>query len=194
MRPDFNNLVFDASQHEGIHYPRGDFWLFAYGSLMWNPEFEFQRSECARLFGYHRRLCLWSVEHRGTLEQPGLVMGLDRGGSCRGRAFLISESSASEIISKLNEREMITGAYRSQMKSLMLRSGEQVEAVCLIARRDHPQYAEKLDKQTTAALVGRAHGKRGSNREYVLNTAQLLKEMGMTDRALEGIGRELNAE
>ena len=125
--PDLSNLVFDASQHEGIDYPEGDFWVFAYGSLMWNPEFEYLRSEIACLQGYHRCLCLWSVEYRGTPERPGLVMGLDHGGSCMGRAFLISGDKAAPIIDQLNQREMLTGAYQSAMQPLLLATDEQVE-------------------------------------------------------------------
>ena len=191
--PDLSALVFDASQHESIIRPEGDFWFFAYGSLMWNPEFEYLRRETARLHGYHRCLCLWSVEYRGSLEQPGLVMGLDRGGSCAGQAFLISQHAAPKIIDKLNEREMITGAYQSRLIPLKLQSGEQVNAVCLIARHDHPQYAPGLDHQTIIEIVQRAKGKRGSNIEYVLNTAHKMQEMGMIGRELKAILRALES-
>lgn len=189
--PDFSSLVFDASQHEGIAYPQGDFWVFGYGSLMWNPEFDYLRSETACLNDFHRCLCLWSVEYRGTPEQPGLVMGLDSGGSCMGRAFLISENNAPEIIAQLNEREMITGAYRSSMESIHLSTGEQVDGVCLVVRHDHPQYAPRLDQKVIVDMVKNAHGQRGSNREYVLNTVSHLREMGMVDDALDHIGRLL---
>jgi len=189
--PDFSGLVFDASQHEGIAHPEGDFWVFGYASLMWNPEFEYLRSETACLNNFHRCLCLWSVEYRGTPERPGLVMGLDNGGSCMGRAFLISERNAPEIIAQLNEREMITGAYRSSMESLQLGTGEQVEGVCLVARHDHPQYAPRLAQQVIIDLVRNAHGERGSNREYVLNTVSHLREMGMLDDTLDTIGQLL---
>lgn len=189
--PDFSALVFDASQHQGIDYPQGDFWVFAYGSLMWNPEFDYLRSETAQLDRYHRCLCLWSVEYRGTLEQPGLVMGLDVGGSCMGRAFLISEKNAPSIIAQLNQREMITGAYESALKPLQLGSGERVDGICLIARQEHPQYTPHLAQQTILDLVTRAHGKRGSNREYVLNTVYHLREMGIVDFALDDIANLL---
>ena len=185
--PDLSHLVFDASQHESIIHPEGDFWVFAYGSLMWNPEFDYLRSETARLEGYHRCLCLWSVEYRGTLEHPGLVMGLDDGGSCLGRAFLISEQVAPQAMANLNEREMITGAYQSGLKPLSLASGETVHGVCLMARHDHAQYAGILDHQHISQIVKVAHGKRGSNREYVLNTARHLREMDMDDRSLDEI-------
>jgi len=191
-RPDLSALVLDANQHESILQPQGDFWLFAYGSLMWNPEFSYLRSETARLYGYHRRLCLWSVEHRGTLEHPGLVMGLDCGGSCHGQAFLIAEKNAAGIIDRLNHREMITGAYRSAMKTLRLASGEQVSGVCLIARRDHPQYAAHLDQQATIECVRQAQGGRGSNREYVLNTTRRLRQMQVHDARLEAIAAGLD--
>ncbi len=189
--PDLSMLVFDASQHESIIQPEGDFWFFAYGSLMWNPEFPYLRRETARLYGYHRRFCLWSVEYRGSLSQPGLVMGLDRGGSCVGQAFLICRNNASEIIRRLNEREMITGAYQSKLKQLKLQSGEQVSGVCLISRRDHPQYAPGLDSQTIIDIVRKARGKRGSNREYVINTARQMEQIGMLDQGLAAISTGL---
>jgi len=189
--PDFSALVFDASQHEGISYPDNDFWVFAYGSLMWNPEFDYLRSETARLNDFHRCLCLWSVEYRGTVERPGLVMGLDVGGACMGRAFLISQTKAPEIIARLNQREMITGAYKSSMQPLQLGSGECVEGICLVARQDHPQYAPRLKQEIIIDLVRQAHGRRGSNREYVLNTVSHLREMGLEDASLYRIGRML---
>jgi cation transport protein ChaC len=191
--PDLSGLVFDASHHQGIIYPPGDFWVFAYGSLMWNPEFDYLRSEIACLSGYHRCLCLWSVEYRGTVERPGLVMGLDIGGSCLGRAFLISEKNAPQIIDRLNEREMITGAYQSALKPLRLNTDETVEGICLIARQDHPQFAPGLSIQHTTDLVRYAHGKRGSNREYVLNTIAHLREMGLQDPTLDTIGVQLES-
>ncbi|MEE9447116.1 MAG: gamma-glutamylcyclotransferase [Arenicellales bacterium] len=189
--PDLSGLVFDASQHEGMLLPEGDFWLFAYGSLMWNPEFSFLRSEQARVFGYHRCLCMWSVAYRGTLEHPGLVMGLDRGGSSVGRAFLLSKHNAAEVIDQLNEREMVTGAYRSILKNISLKTGEMVQAVTLISRRDHPQYAPDLNVATTANIIQCARGARGSNLDYVMNTVQKLREMGIVDQSLEAVSRYL---
>ena len=121
-------------------------------------------------------------------------MGLDNGGSCMGRAFLVSGMDAPGIIAQLNEREMITGAYRSSMEPLELGTGEQVEGVCLVARHDHPQYAPRLDRQLIFDLVKDAHGARGSNREYVLNTVFHLREMGMVDDTLDEIGRLLLAK
>lgn len=191
--PDLSELVFDASQHEGIVYPNGDFWVFAYGSLMWNPEFHYLRSETACLEGYHRCLCLWSVEYRGTPERPGLVMGLDHGGACVGRAFLISADKAPSIIDQLNQREMLTGAYQSAMQPLRLATGEQVEGVCLIVRHDHPQYAPHLELNTVVELVRHAHGSRGSNLEYVLNTVQHLRELGLTDAQLNRLAERLES-
>ncbi len=186
-----DKLIFDANQHESILQPKGDFWFFAYGSLMWNPEFDYLRSETAKLYGYQRRLCLWSVAYRGTIEIPGLVMGLDTGGSCVGRALLISEVSADKVIEKLNQREMVTGAYQSALKTVHLQSGERVNAVCLMARRNHPQYVSKLDIPTTAEIVQHAEGPRGKNSEYVLNTVRHLRKMGIVAEALEAVAERL---
>lgn len=189
--PDLSGLIFDANQHEPIIHPQGDFWIFAYGSLMWNPEFDYLRSEKAQLFGYHRSLCLWTVEHRGTVSQPGLVMGLDKGGSCKGRAFLVAEKGSHEILNQLNQREMITGAYISEMQNIRLSTEEKVCAICLIARRDHPQYVKNLDQKNKIKLIKRAHGQRGSNKEYVLNTLKHLNQIGIVDRSLQAIGQAL---
>lgn len=184
-------MVWDASQHEGVIKPEGDFWLFAYGSLMWNPEINYIDSAPARLFGYHRRLCLWSVAYRGTVEQPGLVMGLDKGGSCLGRAFLISENDADDAIALLNEREMVTGAYKSILAPVILKGRGKVPAVSLIARRNHLQYVPRVPVDEVANIVRSAKGRRGCNREYVLNTASHLEQMGIHDQMLAGIRSRL---
>ncbi len=190
--PDLSGLVFDAKQHPRIKLPAGPVWVFAYGSLMWRPDFEFIDDACARLFGYHRQLCLWSVCYRGTPRNPGLVLGLERGGSCNGRAFKIPHHNCSDVYDQLHEREMITGAYEAVFKPVHLSDGRIVDALTFIARPGHPQHSPDLGHGDIVKLVRQANGQFGSNRDYVLNTAKQLKAMGIHDRTLWHIAKQLN--
>ncbi|MFT5260755.1 MAG: cation transport protein ChaC [Saprospiraceae bacterium] len=190
--PDFSGLVFDHTQHPSIEVPEGDVWFFGYGSLMWRPEFDYLDSVSARLYGYHRALCLWSIEYRGDVTQPGLVLGLDRGGSCLGRAFKICATQIDEILPQLNRREMITGAYQSIIKPIYLASGEKVQAVSLVARHGHTQYVTPpLTDAQTAEVLQKAKGKMGPNIDYVLNTVSHLRELGIKDVTLERVANQL---
>jgi cation transport regulator ChaC len=89
----------------------GDRWVFGYGSLMWRPGFAFEEKRIATIHGYHRSLCVYSHVHRGTAEAPGLVLGLDRGGSCQGVAFRVRDENWNEVIDYLREREQVTSIY-----------------------------------------------------------------------------------
>ena len=99
---------------------KGELWVFGYGSLMWRPGFEFIEQVPARLIGEHRALCVYSFDHRGTPEQPGLVLGLDRGGACRGVAFRVAAKQRSDTIDYLRSREQTTHVYREVMRSVWL--------------------------------------------------------------------------
>src|ERR1700742_1062455 len=98
----------------------GDLWVFGYGSLIWRPGFEFLERVPARLIGEHRALCVYSFVHRGTPEKPGLVLGLDRGGACRGVAFRVAEKNRAATVNYLREREQVTSVYREVMRSVLL--------------------------------------------------------------------------
>ena len=93
LRTELADLAWsDAQLHRSLSHtlsqaPRGDVWIFAYGSLIWNPIFPFAEKRVARIYGLHRSFCLWSRVGRGTRENPGLVLGLDDGGSCSGLAL-----------------------------------------------------------------------------------------------------------
>lgn len=192
MYPDFSSLVFDHTQHPSIEVPEGDVWLFGYGSLMWRPEFDYLESVSARLYGYHRAYCLWSIEYRGDVTQPGLVLGLDTGGSCAGRAFKICATQVDKIVPVLNQREMITGAYRSIIKPIYLANGERVEAVSLVARHGHPQYVTPpLTEDQTINIVLKAEGKMGTNIDYVRNTLFHLRTLGIGDARMERLAKKL---
>ncbi|HEY0235981.1 MAG TPA: gamma-glutamylcyclotransferase, partial [Afipia sp.] len=101
-------------------FPDGDLWVFGYGSLMWRPGFDYLEEVPARLIGEHRALCVYSINHRGTQERPGLVLGLDRGGACQGTAFRVAEAHRTETLAYLRRREQVTGVYREVMRSIWL--------------------------------------------------------------------------
>ncbi len=159
-------------------WPPGELWVFGYGSLMWQPDFPHEEAAIARLHGYHRALCLWSWKYRGTREAPGLVLGLDRGGSCRGVAFRVAAQQRDAVLDALHEREMSSDSYRPRAVPVRLADGRRVEALAFIVRRDTPQYAGQLELARMVAIIGTAHGARGPNSEYVLNTVRHLDEMG----------------
>jgi glutathione-specific gamma-glutamylcyclotransferase len=162
-------------------------WIFAYGSLMWEPNFPYRKMRCARLYGYHRALCIFSIHYRGTPECPGLVLGLDRGGSCRGLAFLIEAKDRNEVLSYLNQREQISGVYEPKFLPVLLDDGSTVQAHCFIAKRDHEQYAGKLALNETARLVSCGHGKKGSSLDYLKSTIAHMDKLMINGPALRQI-------
>ncbi len=164
-----------------------DFWVFGYGSLMWNPGFAFEDKMMARTFGYRRSLCVRSWVHRGTQERPGLVLGLDRGGSCRGMAFKVAARDKDAVVEYLRERELVTQVYKERVMPVVLADGRRVPALAYIIDRAHTQYAGTLSVEEAAATVAVSHGKSGANTDYVINTVAHLKEMGIRDPWLEDV-------
>lgn len=168
------------------------FWIFGYGSLMWRPGFAFLKSEAARVHGYHRSLCVYSHVHRGTPEQPGLVLGLDRGGSCHGLAFEIARQNWEETLAYLRAREQVTSVYLERRKTItLLDSRRTVEAVTYVVDRAHRQYAGVLDEDSLERHVRLGHGVSGHCTDYVMNTVSHLREMNIHDPALERLARRL---
>ncbi|WP_438751990.1 gamma-glutamylcyclotransferase [Pararhizobium sp. O133] len=170
-----------------------DFWVFGYGSLMWNPGFAFEDKMMARTFGYRRSLCVRSWVHRGTQERPGLVLGLDRGGSCRGMAFKVSVRDRDAVVDYLRERELVTHVYKERTMPVVLADGRRVSALAYIIDRAHAQYAGLLSPEEAAATVLVSHGKSGANTDYVINTVAHLKEMGISDPWLEAVVAKIGA-
>lgn len=166
-----------------------EFWVFGYGSLMWNPGFIYQERAVAKAFGYRRSLCVRSHVYRGTPEKPGLVLGLDRGGSCSGVAFRVSGEERAGVLDYLRERELVTHVYKERLLPVSLRDGRQVRALGYVVDRAHLQYAGGLEAAEAAEIVRTASGKSGPNPVYVLNTIAHLQEMGIRDHWLEGVGR-----
>src|SRR5690606_13064547 len=119
-------------------------WVFGYGSLIWLPGFPYERAERALLRGVHRRLCILSHHHRGTPEKPGLVFGLERGGSCVGLAYQVAPDRWPEVRDYLRAREQVTMVYREVLRPVRLENGETVAALTYVADPRHPQYAGRL--------------------------------------------------
>src|SRR5690606_14243718 len=168
-----------------------DFWVFGYGSLMWRPGFAHVETVRARLHGYRRTLCIYSHVHRGTPDQPGLVLGLDSGGSCLGIAFRVPGAMTEEVMLYLREREMSNQVYHEKWLRLRLADGRSVEAVTYVADRQHCQYARNLDVEQATAIIASARGESGHNIDYVTNTLEHLRNMRVRDRTLEHIQERL---
>lgn len=164
------------------------FWVFGYGSLMWKPGFAFEEREPGVVHGFRRALCVFSHVHRGTPERPGLVLGLDAGGSCHGVGYRVAAANWPAALSYLREREQVTMVYREITTPVrLLTSGRLVRAVAYAVDRRHPQYAGRLEKVRLIELVRRGEGKSGRCVDYVANTVAHLRELGIHDASLEHV-------
>jgi glutathione-specific gamma-glutamylcyclotransferase len=173
---------------------RDELWVFGYGSLMWRPGFEFIEQVPARLIGEHRALCVYSFDHRGTPEKPGLVLGLDRGGACRGVAFRVVAKRREQTIEYLRSREQTTHVYREVMRSVWLENEgrDRVSALAYVVDRGHIQYAGRLSLTEQLRLVRQGHGRSGNNRDYVLSTVKSIEAQGFRDPQLHQLALMLH--
>lgn len=164
-----------------------DLWVFGYASLMWHPGFAHAEAVHARLPGFHRALCVYSVHYRGTSARPGLVFGLDQGGACDGMAFRVAADDRLAGLRYLHGRELVTGAYRPERHAVGLRdgSGRAPRALCYVADHRARQYAAGHAPAEQAAIVRESRGAHGRNIDYVLATARHLHELGIRDREIE---------
>jgi cation transport protein ChaC len=171
----------------------GERWVFGYGSLMWRPGFDYLEKVAARLIGEHRALCVYSFDHRGTPERPGLVLGLDRGGACRGIAYRVAASLRGDTIAYLRSREQTTNVYREVTRSVWLDNEprERVSALTYVADRGHVQYAGRLPLAEQLRIVQQGHGRSGNNRDYVLETVAEIERQGYRDRDLHLLAERL---
>lgn len=174
--------------------PDGDFWVFAYGSLMWRPGFPFQEMQPAIVRGYHRAACILSVRYRGTPETPGLVMGLDRGGACRGRAYRVAGADRKEAVEYLDQRELVTGVYKRRNLACRLDDGRAVRAYGFVADPAHPQYAGRYTTAEKVAVIRQGIGREGRSRDYIANTLAQLEELGIHDGQLSALLRVVDHE
>ena len=172
------------SIYERLNLPIHNLWVFGYGSLMWDPGFPYVESIRARIYGFHRSLCIRSVRYRGTDDQPGLVFGLDRGGSCTGVSYRIDLARQREVADYLQDREMLNNIYDPSIKSITLNDGRNVGAIVFIVKRQHPSYVNNLTIDQTASIVASACGQRGANLDYVQSTLSSLETIGIRDRGL----------
>lgn len=169
-----------------------DLWVFGYGSLMWRPDFAFEERVPARLTGHHRAFCIYSTHHRGSHARPGLVLGLDRGGSCDGIAYRVAARHAAATRRYLTEREQVYGVYRAARLPVALdHAGQQprvVHALAYVAERAHPSYAGRLTLDEQARIIRAARGVSGCNLDYLANTLDAFAALGIRERDLERVG------
>ena len=174
------------------HAHGGDIWIFGYGSLMWNPEFDFDVHRVATIYGYHREFCLWSRINRGTPEQPGLVLTLERGGSCRGIAYRLRPDSARAQLSHLWRREMSMGSYIPRWLDCHA-GGDRFEAMGFVVNRRCTGYAGKLALETMVQSIATARGKYGSSAEYLFRTEHTLEVHGIRDARVRHLADRVRA-
>ena len=170
-----------------------DLWVFGYGSLIWRPGFEYAERIPAHIIGMHRSLCVYSFDHRGTPERPGLVLGLDFGGACRGIAYRVAAKHRAATLAYLRGREQTTAVYRELVRGVWLAGSPErhVSALCYTVDRGHPQYASGLTHDRQLRIVRQAHGRSGNNRDYVIETAKALEELNITDHDLHVLAERL---
>jgi len=167
--------------------PKGEFWVFGYGSLMWSPCFSYEARTPGRAHGYHRALCILSTRYRGTFRRPGLVMGLCRGGSCWGMAFRINRAQVRRALARLWAREMPRRVYHPRLVAVRLRSGRTVRALAFVADPTHSSYVDELDLHGRAKLVAQGIGVRGPCVDYIQNTLDHMQDVGVRDPHLERV-------
>lgn len=170
-----------------------ELWVFGYGSLLWNPGFEPVETLQARLTGYHRSFCMWSIHHRGSETEPGLVLALDADaqGACEGVAFRVADDARDAVVDYLRERELISAAYVERVVALDLHDGRKVEALAYVIDRDHSQYCGDLSLARQAEVIAHAVGGRGPNWEYLTNTVAHLDGLGIVDEDLRWLVAEV---
>ena len=167
------------------------YWVFGYGSLMWNPGFSYINRQKAVLRGAHRHFCIYSYHYRGTEACPGLVLGLDTGGSCEGIAYEVAACDWPETLGYLRQREQVTMVYQETSLPVELSDGRTIEALTYVADGSHEQYAGRLDLDHQIEMIAKAEGCAGPNRDYALNTLAHLREEGIKDELLETLCQRL---
>ena len=161
-------------------------WVFGYGSLLWYTGFEYSKKEIAQLGGYKRSFSMRSIHHRGTVENPGLVLALsaDVESSCNGLAFKVKQGKEHETINYLRERELVSSAYLEKELLLNLKNGNSVKSLVYVIDENHAQYC-KLTLDEQAKIIAAANGGRGSNYDYLYSTRNRLTELSIEDPEIE---------
>ncbi len=164
--------------------PDDDLWVFGYGSLIWNPAFEFIESRCGRVYGYHRRFTFWSKLGRGSEHRPGMMLGLARGGSCAGLALRVAREHAEHELQSVFMREMLTSSYHARLVPVHTGRGV-VRGIAFVANPGHAFYAGRVPLETAARHIAFAEGHLGPCRDYLYNTVLHLKAHGICDRGMQ---------
>ena len=170
----------------------GDLWLFGYVSLIWNPAFHFTERRKGRIHGWHRRFCLWTPLGRGSPEQPGLVLGLERGGACTGMAFRLASDQVASEMDIVWRREMLSGAYKPRWVRVATADGP-VDAITFTIDPANPRYAGRLAEDEIVRVVATAVGRLGPCTDYLFKTAEALAGLGLEDRTLQRLKRRVEA-
>lgn len=170
-------------------------WVFGYGSLMWDPGFDFVERQTAVLTGWHRSFCMKSIHYRGTAEDPGLVLALDAaaGASCAGVAFGVAPAAEAPVLAYLHERELISDAYLERRLPVTLADGRRVTAVTYVIDHAHVQYCAGLTAEAQARIIARSRGQNGTNADYLWNTVAHLSELGLADPELDWLAGRVRA-
>ena len=170
------------------------FWVFGYGSLMWRPGFPYVERCVAELADHRRSFCLKSIRYRGTLDYPGLVLALEpkKGTLCRGVAYRVCPFEAVETRAYLRDRELDRGSYYEEFQTLTLADDRRVEALCYIINPDNPDYRRDLSLDEKAEIIAKAVGPAGSNKDYLFNTHNDLKEMLVEDSEVEALAEHVS--
>lgn len=172
--------------------PTQDLWIFGYGSLMWNPGFPYAESVAGLVHGYHRSLCVLSTLYRGTPDNPGLVLGLDQGGSCCGQTFRVTAEHVSTTVTYLDEREQVSKVYCPRFVEVKLSDGRCVQGYTFVVRHEHEQYVH-LSTTEQARLVAHGAGARGTALDYLASTIEHIDALGIKDTPLHQVLAEAKA-
>lgn len=170
-------------------------WIFAYGSLLWDPGFAPAETQRATLAGYQRSFCMWSVHYRGTPHSPGLVLALEPrpGARCQGLALRVPAPQAGAVLADLRARELVSNAYEERQLPLTLEDGRQVAALSYVIRPGHAQHCA-LDRAEQARIIAQAAGTRGPNRDYLANTHAQLRRLGLEDPDIAWLAAQVEAK
>jgi len=173
--------------------PRPDrVWVFGFGSLIWNPAFHFVERRTALVRGYHRQFCLWARAGRGSPQSPGLMLALERGGSCHGVAYRIAPEHVETELDVVWRREMLTGAYRAVW--VMVRTPDGPEhAIAFAANHKHERYVRGLDVDETVRFLATGKGPLGTCCDYLFDTVSHLTHLGIRDRRMEALVERVRA-
>lgn len=172
--------------------PGEDVWVYGYGSLIWNPAFHFIERRVAKLHGFHRRFVFWSTSGRGSPDRPGMMLALEPGGCCSGVAYRIAPDAVDTELKSIFMRELMTGSYKPRWVRLETDRGP-ARALTFTANRNHISYAGRVPLDQVAAHMAHAEGGLGTCREYLFNTTEHLRELGIIDTGLEALTKMVRA-